>query len=110
MRRVFWMAVGAGGTLYLTRKVGRARAAARDAATPAAIGRGFASLGDSLRRFTEEVRAGMTEREDELRQALGLDDAEDELAGRALGGRAGATPGALPARRRSEQHNETWRR
>jgi hypothetical protein len=107
---MFWMAVGAGGTLYLTRKVGRARAAARDAATPAAIGRGFTSLGDSVRRFTEDVRAGMTEREDQLRQALGLDEADDELAGRAVGGRAGAPLGALPGSSRSEQHNETWRR
>jgi hypothetical protein len=40
-------------------------------------------LGASLRYFADEVRAGMAEREIELRDALGIDDdptAADDLA------------------------------
>ncbi len=68
MRRLFWMAVGAGAGIYAVRRLSRAA----EAFTAAGLASG---LGDSLRSFADEVRAGMAERELELRQALGLDPA-----------------------------------
>lgn len=74
MRRVFWFSVGAGVTVFVAVKV---RGYARRA-TPEAIGHRVAEsangLGDSVRDFTDRVRAAMAERETELRDALGLPD------------------------------------
>ena len=72
MRRIFWFALGAGVTIFV---VVRARDYLRQA-TPQAIGHRVAdagaSLGDSVRDFTDRVRAGMAEREAELRESLNL--------------------------------------
>ncbi len=69
--RVFWFAVGAGSAVYAAIKV-------RDLAsqaTPKAIGHrvtgSVATVGDSVRSFTERARAAMAEREAELRAQLG---------------------------------------
>jgi len=75
VRRLFWIAVGAGAGIYVMRKVSKVA----EAASPTGIARGLESLGDSLRYFADEVRAGMSERESELREALGLADIEREL-------------------------------
>jgi hypothetical protein len=76
MSRLFWVALGATTGAMVVHKVTRTAAAY----TPAGLGRGIRELGDSVRYFAEEVRAGMTEREDELREALGLEPGPPMLA------------------------------
>jgi hypothetical protein len=71
VRRLFWLAVGAGVAVVAAR---RANKLAR-AVTPAGVADRLAGLAEQARDFADEVRAGMTERELELRDALGLDDA-----------------------------------
>ena len=41
--------------------------------TPAGLADSAGGIGDSIRYFADQVRAGMAEREAELRDALGLD-------------------------------------
>jgi hypothetical protein len=80
VRRLVWMAVGAGITIYVVRRIDRAL----DAASPEGIGRALNAAVDALREFTVEVREAMAEREQELRVALGVEpgtmDAEDPAA------------------------------
>lgn len=86
MRRLFWLGVGLAAGAYVTR---RATAAARNL-TPAGIGAnladGLREFGAGLGEFGAEVRAGMTEREQELtelvarRTGASLPSASDALA------------------------------
>ena len=73
-RRVFWFGVGAGAAVFV---VVRVRGVLQQA-TPQAIGHrvteSAVGVGDSIRDFTDRVRAAMAEREAELRDALGLND------------------------------------
>lgn len=66
--RTFWFVAGAGAGIYLTV---RARRAA-EALTSDGIGDRVAALGIGAQLFREEVRAGMAEKETELRERLGL--------------------------------------
>jgi hypothetical protein len=70
MKRVFWIALGATAGVLVVRKLQKTA----HAYTPAGLAEGVQGLGDSLRYFAEEVRAGMAEREIELRDALGIDE------------------------------------
>jgi hypothetical protein len=70
MRRVFWIALGATAGVLVVRKLQRTV----HAYTPEGVAERVAGLGASLRYFADEVRAGMAEREIELRDALGIDD------------------------------------
>ena len=75
-RRLFYIALGATAGVLIVRKV----SAAAQRFTPAGMSSGVAGalggLGDAIRDFGAEVRAGMAEREDELRHDLGLDEIE----------------------------------
>lgn len=66
MRRLFWIALGAGVGVYAVRQV---RQAAERVAPPAIAG----SVVGWARAFADDVRGAMAERESELRSALGLD-------------------------------------
>ena len=68
MRRGFWFVAGAGAGVYV---MIRARRAA-ETFTPDGLRDRMAGLGVGAHLFADEVRAGMTERETELRQRLGL--------------------------------------
>ena len=68
MRRLFWVAVGAAAGVYAVRKVQKTL----HAYSATGLAERAGGVGDSLRLFAEEVRAGMAEREAELRDALGL--------------------------------------
>jgi hypothetical protein len=69
MRRIVWMAVGAGITIYVVRRVNRTL----DAASPEGIGRSLTAAVDALHDLADEVREAMAEREQELRVALGVE-------------------------------------
>lgn len=75
MRRLFWVAVGATAGVYAVRKVQRTLHAYSPAGLAERAGDLGGSFGASLAGFVHEVRAAMAEREDELRDALGLGEA-----------------------------------
>ena len=68
MRRGFWFVAGAGAGVYA---MIRARRAA-EMFTPDGLRDRVAGLGVGAQLFADEVRAGMTERETELRVRLGF--------------------------------------
>lgn len=71
-RRLFYIALGATAGVLLVRKLSQtAERMAPSNAIPSALG----SLTEAIREFGEQVREGMAEREQELREGLGLDDA-----------------------------------
>ena len=74
MRRVFWVAVGAAAGVYAVRKVQKTL----HAYSPSGLAERAGGVGDQLRGFAEEVRAGMAHREAELREALGMEPADPD--------------------------------
>lgn len=68
MRRTFWFAAGAGAGVYA---MTRARRAA-ELFTPDGLADHLAGLSVGLRLFRDEVRAGMVEKENDVRQRLGV--------------------------------------
>ncbi len=75
-RRLFWFAAGLSTGIWATVKVNRAaRRLTPDSLAATAADRA-AELGARARRFALEVRDGMTEREAELGEALGIEPAE----------------------------------
>ena len=68
MRRGFWFVAGAGAGVYVMFKARRAA----ETFTPDGLRDRVAGLGVGAHLFAEEVRNGMTERETELRERLGL--------------------------------------
>jgi Family of unknown function (DUF6167) len=73
MRRVFWIALGATAGVLVVRKLQKTARAY----SPAGLADRAGGLGESVRYFADEVRAGMAEREIELRDALGIAEAAD---------------------------------
>jgi Family of unknown function (DUF6167) len=72
MRRLFWLAMGITIGALIVRKLSRAA----EKLTPSGMANGLAGalreLADSIREFAGDVRAAMSERETELREATGL--------------------------------------
>jgi hypothetical protein len=68
VRRGFWFVAGAGAGVYVVVRARRAVEAFR----PDGLRDRVAGLGVGAQLFADEVRAGMTERETELRERLGL--------------------------------------
>jgi len=75
VRRVFWLTLGATAGVLVVRKITKTA----QAFTPAGLADSVGGLGDSIRYFADQVRAGMVEREAELRDALGIDDDGHDL-------------------------------
>lgn len=73
-RRLFWFAIGAGVAVFVLVKI---RGYIKKT-SPDAIGRRVAEsasgVSQSAQGFVDRVRAGMAERETELRESLGLPD------------------------------------
>ena len=73
-RRLFYIALGATAGVLIVRKV----TATAQRFTPSGMSQGVAGalggLGDAIRDFGAEVRLGMAEREDELREGLGMNE------------------------------------
>jgi len=67
--RVLWFAIGTGAGLYTS--IRARRMAYR--MTPPGVADQLAAVGAGVRAFTDEVRAGMAEREAEIAQQLGLE-------------------------------------
>jgi len=67
------MAVGAGATVWAMNKAGEAARRLSPVSLAGSAARSALDLGDAVRYFADEVRAGMAEREFQLRAGLGLD-------------------------------------
>ena len=80
MRRLFWLTLGATAGVLVVRKITKTA----QAFTPAGLASSAGGIGESIRYFGDQVRAGMVEREAELRDALGI-DADGDGGGRRSG-------------------------
>jgi hypothetical protein len=76
VRRLFWLTLGATAGVLVVRKVTKTA----QAFTPAGLADSAGGIGDSIRYFADQVRAGMVEREAELRDALGIDSDGHDLS------------------------------
>jgi hypothetical protein len=76
MRRLFWLAMGAGITGVAVRKANKVA----QSFTPAGVSDRLGGVTELVRDFADEVKAGMVERELELRHSLGLDEELDDPA------------------------------
>lgn len=73
-RRLFYLALGATAGVLLVRRV----SAAAQRWTPEGIAAQAGGVGERVAQWWAEVGAFAAQRENELREALGLDDAMDE--------------------------------
>jgi hypothetical protein len=73
MRRIFWMAVGAGATVWALNKANQVARSLTPGSLADSAARGAVDAGEAVRSFAGEVRAGMAQRELELNRQLGLD-------------------------------------
>ncbi len=95
VRRIFWMAVGAGATVWAMNKANEAVHRLTPDSLSGTAARGALQLGDAAKRFARDVRSGMDEREHQLRADLGLDGTAvvEPPRRRALSGSAAADDG-----------------
>ena len=77
-RRLFWFMIGAGVAVFASVKI----RGYMKKASPEAIGHRVAEsasgVSQSARGFVDRIRAGMAERETELREALNLPDSQPD--------------------------------
>ncbi|NYI05001.1 DUF6167 family protein [Allostreptomyces psammosilenae] len=97
MRRLFWIAVGAGTAVYVVNRLNRTVRRLQPDHVARSIGGSLTDLADSLRDLVDEVRAEAAVREAELVQALGLDT--DPAGGPAPGSTTTTHHAAMPAPR-----------
>ncbi len=76
-RRLFYIAMGAAVGILAVRRVTQAAQRLTSAGLQASASGSMAGLTAAISEFTELVREGMAEREDELRVTLGLDGSHD---------------------------------
>ena len=72
MKRIVWMGIGVAIGVIAFRKVSQAQSSIGPEGLNRAVGR----LADGVYDFADAVRAGMRERETDLRTALGIESAE----------------------------------
>lgn len=76
-RRMFYIALGATVGVLVVRKMSKAAQKLTPAGMQGSLTGALGGLGDAIRDFGENVREGMAEREDLLRNELGLDGRHD---------------------------------
>jgi hypothetical protein len=74
LRRLFWFAIGAGVAVFVIMKIRGYLKQARPEAIGHRVAESAGGISESARGFVDRVRAGMAEREMELRDTLGLPD------------------------------------
>ncbi|MDF3288885.1 MULTISPECIES: DUF6167 family protein [Streptomyces] len=80
-RRLFWFVTGITAGVWATNKVHRAARRLTPEGLAATAADRAIELGGRARRFAKDVRAGMSERESQLNNLLGLDAPHAELPG-----------------------------
>jgi hypothetical protein len=73
-RRLMWFAIGAGVAVFVIMKVRAYLKKARPEAIGQRVAESASGISESARGFVDRVRAGMAERETELRDTLNLPD------------------------------------
>ncbi len=76
-RRLFYIALGATVGVLVVRRATAAAAKLTPAGMAGGLTGALGGLSEAIRDFGTEVRAGMAEREDDLRTQLGLDGTND---------------------------------
>ena len=74
MKSLFWTAAGVTIGVIATRKATRAIEAFTPSGMSESLSESITGLGEAIRQFGMDVREAMWDREDELRDALGLND------------------------------------
>ncbi|HVE26622.1 MAG TPA: hypothetical protein VNC22_14520 [Sporichthya sp.] len=74
MKSLFWTGVGVAVGVMATRKASRALEQFTPAGMSESLAESITGLGEAIRQFGMDVREAMWDREDELRDALGLND------------------------------------
>ena len=80
MKSLFFTAAGVAIGVMATRKASRAIEQFTPAGMSESLAESITGLGEAIRQFGMDVREAMWDREDELREALGLNDTEDAPA------------------------------
>ncbi|GAA5166829.1 MULTISPECIES: hypothetical protein [Amycolatopsis] len=70
MKRLFWLGVGVAAGVAVTRKAGRTARQATPAGLAANLGDAVQELAGAIGSFGADIRAGMSEREQELRDMV----------------------------------------
>ncbi|WP_207343971.1 hypothetical protein [Arthrobacter sp. E3] len=73
MKKIFWLGVGITIGVIAARKI----AAAKGAIGPEGLNRAVGRVSDAVHDFADALRENMNERENDLRVALGIDQASD---------------------------------
>ena len=73
-RRLFWFLIGAGVAIFVYVKIRDYMKKARPEAIGQRVAESANGVRESARGFVDRLRAGMAERETELRETLGLPD------------------------------------
>ncbi|MFI8458343.1 DUF6167 family protein [Kitasatospora sp. NPDC085464] len=123
MARIFWMAVGAGAAVWAMKKANGAVQKLTPDSLSGTAARGALHLGDLAKQFAQDVRAGMAEREEQLKDDLGLHgtavveprrvlrgEPQYRAISAAPGSRAAALPPARGSRTAPQAIEETPRR
>jgi hypothetical protein len=74
VKSLFWTGVGVAVGVMATRKASRALEQFTPAGVSESLAESITGLGEAIRQFGMDVREAMWDREDELRDALGLND------------------------------------
>ena len=74
VRRLFWFLIGAGVAIFVYMKIRQLLKNARPEAIGQRVANSASGVSESARGFVDRLRAGMAERETELREALNLPD------------------------------------
>jgi hypothetical protein len=72
LRRLFWFLIGAGVAIFVYLKIRDYLKKARPEAIGQRVAESANSVSESARGFIDRLRAGMAERETELRDTLGM--------------------------------------
>ncbi|MFC8845509.1 MULTISPECIES: hypothetical protein [unclassified Micromonospora] len=78
MKRLFWLGIGLAVGVVVVRKATRAAQAYTPAGIAGGLSQSAGGLVESLRSFVEDVRVGMAEREQEIREAFARGEAFDD--------------------------------
>ncbi|HKS46818.1 MAG TPA: hypothetical protein VJT49_17235 [Amycolatopsis sp.] len=97
MKRLFWLGVGVAAGVVLSRKATRTARQATPAGLASNLGEAVGELAGAIGSFGADVRAGMSEREQELRDMV--EKRSGVATGRADEGRHAARPRPPRARR-----------
>ena len=74
VRRLFWFLIGAGVAIFVYVKIRQYVKKARPEAIGQRVANSASGVSESARNFVDRLRAGMAERETELRETLNLSD------------------------------------